>query len=108
MEVTWRAGWSCPVGRGDLIMSKPENRWKRWTEEEDEILVGLYHNGYSLEDIGIITKRTQKAVRVRLNQKGLFIRYRGKEGKKTPVVKAKRIVKRDSFWKRCLQVFGGL
>jgi hypothetical protein len=87
-------GWPCVVGRGDLIMAKPENSWKRWTHEETELLVSMAKQGIKNDALAISFGRSEDSIRKKL----------AKVEHRTPVVRSKRIVeKKMSFWQR---IFG--
>ena len=47
-----------------------ENQGKHWATDDDASLVELYKSGRSISDIALALKRSEKAIRLRLNRWG--------------------------------------
>ena len=48
-----------------------DNQGKPWDREQDEKLVALFNDGFSVREIAQALKRGEKAIRIRLRNKGI-------------------------------------
>lgn len=48
-----------------------DNQGKSWDKEQDEMLVGLYNRGFTVNEIAKSLKRGEKAIRIRLRKYGI-------------------------------------